>query len=157
MEIVDKNLTFERTSGTEVLSSFYCGVRELDRLIHARENGLLSFVSDPDIEMFIVWNNHEPVAVFVQHTTIADTDIGKVPAKELDFIAVRKDKRRMGIGKHILTYIELFAKLNNHMFLLVGAFFNKRYSAVGFYEKCGFVANGERQGNILPMIKDLQD
>lgn len=155
MEIIDKNLTFERTSNVEVLSSFYCGVRELDQLIHKHEDGLRSFVADPLNEMFVVWNDNEPVAVFVQHSTMADTDQGQVSAKEIDFIAVREDMRRQGIGRHLLTYIELFATLNHHEYLLVGAFFNRHYSAVGFYEKCGFITNGQRQGNILPMIKRL--
>lgn len=32
---------------------------------------------------------------------------------------------------------------------------DEKYSAVGFYEKCGFVRNGDKQGNTIPMFKYL--
>ncbi len=40
-------------------------------------------------------------------------------------------------------------------FLTTAAYFGKKYSAVGFYEKCGFVRNGDKQGNTIPMFKYL--
>ena len=33
----------------------------------------------------------------------------------------------------------------------------KRYSAIGFYEKCGFEINGDKQANTVPMFKFLEE
>ena len=157
MEIANEFLTFERTSDVEVLSSFSCGVRKIDRLIHtkAEYEGLRVCISDPIYEMFIVFHNEKCVAVFVWHTTVADTDQGPVPAKEIDLVAVDKNLQRQGIGRKILDSMEENARANSYGFLLVGAYYDNRHSAIGFYEKCGFEPNGKKKAHILPMIKRL--
>ena len=151
----DTKITIERTSDYEVLSSFFCGVRELDQLIHKKENGLRSFIEDEDNHMYVVKKEEAPIALFVEHTALVETENFNTLAKEIDFIAVRQDLRNQGIGRIILEQIEKFAARNNIFLLQVGAFFNKKYSAVGFYEKCGFQLNGPKQGNIQPMIKEI--
>ena len=37
------DLSIERAFNTEALSSFFCGVREIDLLIHKKEGGLRSY------------------------------------------------------------------------------------------------------------------
>lgn len=155
MEVTDHELIFERAFDIEGLSSFNCGVRELDLLIHKKSGGLLDFIMNSDCEMYIVSNKGLPVAVYVYSQGVFETEDGNYDATEIDFIAVRKQFRKQGIGKKILDIISINSSRNNRFFLTVGAFVNKRYSAAGFYEKCGFELAGERQGNIIPMFKEL--
>ena len=84
-----------------------------------------------------------------------ETDDGRYDATEIDFIAVRSEYREQGIGRRILDVISLNSMQNGRIFLTVGAFFNKRYSAQGFYQKCGFEQLPERQEHIVPMFKEL--
>lgn len=155
MEIENNDLIFERASNMEVLSSFLCGVRELDLLIHRKTGGLREFVAANDCEAYIVFHQEEAVAVFVYSKGILETTDGNHEATEIDFIAVLDKYRNQKIGTRILEVIASNSIQNGRDFLMVGAFINKRYSAIGFYEKSGFESIGERQGNILPMFKEL--
>ena len=153
-------LVIERASDLEALSLFSCGVREIDFLIHKKDGGLNSFVAENNCEPFLCRVNEIVVGVFVYslHELEIQVEDEILPGEfassiEIDFIAIQQEYQRKGIGKRIINAIELFAKLNCCFLLSVGAFFNKRYSAVGFYEKCGFVVNGEKQSNVIPMIK----
>lgn len=155
MEIENNDLIFERASNTEALSSFSCGVRELDLLIHRKTNGLREFIATNDCEAYVVFHQEEAVAVFVYSKGTLETTDGNHDATEIDFIAVRDKYRNQKIGTKILEAITSNSILNGRYFLMVGAFINKRYSAIGFYEKHGFEPIDERQGNILPMFKEL--
>lgn len=149
-------LSIERAFDTDALSIFNSGVRAVDLLIHKRNGGLLSFVSDIPCEFYIARINEEPAAVFVfSNRTITITD-KRYPCLEIEFIAVRDKWRNKGIGKHILQLAEDNARAADFHFLTTAAFINRRYSAVGFYEKCGFEINGEKQGDIIPMFKFLK-
>lgn len=68
---------------------------------------------------------------------------------------VRDDWRGKGIGTMILSIAEQNAREAEYPFLTTAALINKRYDASGFYEKCGFVRNGNRVGNTIPMYKFL--
>lgn len=155
MEIENNDLIFERASGIEALSSFHCGIRELDLLIHRRAEGLRDFILENNCEAFIVFHQDKAVAVFVYSKGVLVTADGNHDATEIDFIAVREDYQNHGIGTRILNVITLNSIQNDRHFLTVGAFINKRYSAVGFYEKIGFEPIDQRQGNIMPMFKEL--
>lgn len=153
-------IIIERASDLEALSSFSCGVREIDLLIHKKEGGLASFIEENSCEPYFCVIENTIVGIFIyslHEMSIQDDEepvsCGLADSIEIDFIAIRQDFQRQGIGKRIINAIELFAKLNGCFILSVGAFFNRHYSAVGFYEKCGFVVNGEKQSNIVPMIK----
>lgn len=153
-----RELTFERTFETGVLSSFFCGVRKIDQLIHKANNGLNSFISENKCEFYIVKSQDEPVALFVfSESSILVNDIEHA-SLELDFIAVKSEYREMGIGRTIIDTLEEHAKNNNYHFLTVGAYHDKRYSAEGFYLKCGFERNEEEiaNRNIIPMLKYLE-
>ncbi|MBO4605815.1 MAG: GNAT family N-acetyltransferase [Bacteroidales bacterium] len=155
--MTDNMLQFERTSNVEVLSSFFCGERAIDQLIHKRENGLSSFVSEVECDSFIVSVMDEPVAVFVYSEASIALDGKAYPSIEIDFIAVRRDYRLQGIGTKVVQTIESYARSKHYPFLTVDAYHNKRYSAEGFYLKCGFERNevkGEH-GKVVPMFKQL--
>lgn len=155
MEIRNDGLVFERASDTEALSSFHCGVRELDLLIHKKEGGLGNFLQENACEAFLVYHDGVPVAVFVYSNSVLATEDGDYAATEIDFIAVKKEYRDQGIGRKILEVISQNSRQNDRNFLTAGAFCNKKYSALGFYQKCGFEQLSERQGNIVPMFKEL--
>lgn len=155
MEINDSELIFERAFDIEALSSFNCGVRELDQLIHKKVDGLRDFIQDNDCDTFFVYNNGILVAVFVYSGGILETEDGNYDATEIDFIAVQEEYRKKNIGRKIIEQISKYSKQNNRLFLTVGAFYNKRYTAQGFYQKCGFEQISERQEHIVPMFKEL--
>ena len=154
MEI--RNLTIERAYSTDALSSFFCGVREIDLLIHKKNEGLKSFVELNPCEFYVVYDEaHDPVATFViSRRTIMLVDEPS-DSIEIDFLAVKKECQAQRIGTILLREVETRAQEDGYAFLTVGAFINKRYSAIGFYEKCGFFVNGKKEGNAVPMIKIL--
>ena len=152
-------LSIERAFDTEALSLFNSGVREIDLLIHKRSGGLLSFIEEVPCEFYVAKVEDEPVALFVLSDRMVTVNDEKYPSLEIDFIAVKQEWRNKGIGAHILQLAEQNAKDAEFSFLTTAAYFGKKYSAVGFYEKCGFVRNGDKQGNTIPMFKylDYQD
>ncbi len=148
-------LSIERAFDTEALSLFNSGVREIDLLIHKRSGGLLSFIEEVPCEFYVAKVEDEPVALFVLSDRMVTVNDEKYPSLEIDFIAVKQEWRNKGIGTHILQLAEQNAKDAEFSFLTTAAYFGKKYSAVGFYEKCGFVRNGDKQGNTIPMFKYL--
>lgn len=148
-------LSIERAFDTEALSLFNSGVREIDLLIHKRSGGLLSFIEEVPCEFYVAKVEDEPVALFVLSDRMVTVNDEKYPSLEIDFIAVKQEWRNKGIGAHILQLAEQNAKDAEFSFLTTAAYFAKKYSAVGFYEKCGFVRNGDKQGNTIPMFKYL--
>lgn len=157
MEIKGEELTFERLhdENMQALKRLNCNVREIDQLIHNKSFGLRSFISENDCEAYIVCASEIPVAIFVYSFSTIDGGDDKCDALEIDFIAVSKDFQHLGIGRRILDMLFLIAGQNGVFFVTVDAFFNKQYSACGFYEKCGFQINGEKGTNIIPMLKVL--
>lgn len=68
----------------------------------------------------------------------------RYPALDIAYLAVQKKWRGMGIGNFIIREIALQARSQTFagcQFLTVEALATKEYSAVGFYERCGFTAN----------------
>lgn len=66
------------------------------------------------------------------------------PALDIAYLAVQKKWRGMGIGDFIIKEIAIQAcnqTFAGCQFLTVEALATKEYSAVGFYERCGFTAN----------------
>lgn len=104
MAMNNETLVFERTSNLKVLSSFFCGVRKIDYVIHSRSQtqGLQCFLEDTNNQLIVVYDQNEtPVALFVCHLAIEETFQGNRIIKQLDLIAVRNDKQRNGIGRQI--------------------------------------------------------
>ena len=68
----------------------------------------------------------------------------RYPALDIAYLAVQKKWRGMGIGNFIIKEIAIQARSQTFagcQFLTVEALATKEYSAVGFYEHCGFTAN----------------
>lgn len=157
MEINETSpLTIERAYDTDALSFFNCGIREIDLLIHKREDGLLSFICEVPCEFYLIKRAELPVALFVLSNRTITVKDEKYDSLEIDFIAVRSDCRGNGIGTRIIRLAEQNARDADFRFLTTAAFVNRRYDASGFYEKCGFVKNGNRVGNSIPMYKYLE-
>ena len=153
----DYELTIERAFDTNALSLFNCGVREIDQLIHKKTGGLSSFVSEVPCEFYVAKISGDPVALFVLSNRMVSINEDMYPSLEIDFIAVREDWRNKGIGSHILDLARQNANNADYHFLTTAAFLSKKYSAVGFYEKCGFEVSGGKQGNTVPMFKYLDE
>ena len=105
MEIENNDLIFERASDVEALSSFSCGVRELDLLIHRKKDGLQGFIAANNCEAYVVYHQEEAVAVFVYSKGTLETTDGNHEATEIDFIAVKDKYRNQKIGTKILEVI----------------------------------------------------
>ncbi|MBQ4284968.1 MAG: GNAT family N-acetyltransferase [Bacteroidales bacterium] len=150
------DIVIERAFDIEALSLFNCGVREIDQLIHKKQGGLLSFICEVPCEFYIIRKDESPIALFVLSNRTITVKDERYNSLEIDFIAVREDWRNKGIGTAILNIAEQNAREADFSFMTTAAFINKRYDASGFYEKCGFVKNGEKTGNTIPMYKYLQ-
>lgn len=67
----------------------------------------------------------------------------RYPALDIAYLAVQEKWRGQGIGDFIIKEIALEAREQTFagcQFLTVEAYATKEYSAVGFYERCGFTA-----------------
>lgn len=72
----------------------------------------------------------------------------RYPALDIAYLAVRKDYRENNIGRAIVEMIAEQARAQSFagcQFLTVEALATSEYSAVGFYQKCGFTANELRK------------
>lgn len=153
-----------------LLNDFDCGVPAMDKFIHeglqqsidhhycrlyaATMDGVivamfaLSFDSvDLDVD------DKEEIASGVSSTGIpsvnsdyADTFYSKqrYPALDIAYFAVRESYRNQHIGTRIITAIKDMAKrqkVGGCQFLSVEAYNVPGYSAVPFYDKCGFAPN----------------
>lgn len=68
----------------------------------------------------------------------------RYPALDIAYLAIQQKWRRKNIGRRLLNIIAEQARAQTFagcQFLTVEALATKEYSAVGFYEKCGFTAN----------------
>jgi ribosomal protein S18 acetylase RimI-like enzyme len=157
------NLVFERIDDASVLSNFYCGIDEMDEFIH---NKLQDYLNKTGCDTYTIKQGDEIVAMlslgedtlslddddkddmrsgFVPKPNIAldNKDFfaeKEFPAIEIAYLAVKKEKRKQGIGEYIISQVEEKAQRDNPEceFLTVEAYKTKKYSAVGFYSKCDF-------------------
>lgn len=138
---LDNGMFCERTTDMSVLSNFYCGILDMDYFIH---NSLQKAIMNEELETYVVSDNQEILAVF----SICDNSLkmkkttGEViiyETREIEYLAVRKDKRNKGIGKSIINLI-LEQLMVDRKILSVSAYIDvdSKYTAEPFYEKCGF-------------------
>ena len=72
----------------------------------------------------------------------------RYPALDIAYLAVRNEYRGNGVGQSIVEMIAEKARTQSFagcQFLTVEALATSEYSAVGFYERCGFTANEVRK------------
>ena len=176
------NLVFERIDDASVLSNFYCGIDEMDEFIH---NKLQDYLKKAGCDTYTIKQGDEIVAMLsLGEDTLSLDDDDKddmrsgfvpkpnialdnkdffaekdFPAIEIAYLAVKKQKRKQGIGEYIISQVEKKAQRDNPEceFLTVEAYKTKKYSAVGFYNKCDFTPAEQPQSykDTLRMYKVL--
>lgn len=159
------NFHNEPLTETSILSSFYCGIEEMDSFIH---DALQSTITANACKAFCLYAEDEVVAIYAMNfdSLILKTqeaydllhrdkdpidikleyeDIFKSeqshPALEISYLAVRNDCQQKKLGTLIVDHIIEEAKsqtLGGCQFITVSAYDTHKYSAIGFYEKCGF-------------------
>lgn len=149
-----------------ILSDFYSGIEGMDIFIHTR---LSAFLRAYKCRFYVLRNEQGIIAAMfvvssghlfldedckddlllkfpdiVEWPQLKDYwEAGVFPSIEIDYLAVSKDFRKQHIGKDIISIIESFkddAFYNNPLFLSVNAYVTAEYSAVGFYDRCRFLA-----------------
>ena len=158
-------MELEYLSGESVdtLKDFECGIQSMDAFIHS---SLQSFLQHNDRYDLVVVSEKDNgiVAMYVTSTggfvdcngEFQDILIGKpweyldddlqvhdgvrYSTLEIDYLAVRKDLRYKGYGKEIISKLSRQARESDCYFLTVDAYHDTEYSAIPFYEKCGFFA-----------------
>lgn len=162
-------LRFERVEDASVLSDFNCGLDVMDRFIHS---GLQWCIDYHYCVVYAVKDIKEIVGIValgcdkleLDTTDKEELQMGFFPKPEIDFnyqdtfwakssypaieityLAVKKDKRHLGIGEYIIEAVAQRAldsrfNLAGCQFLTVEAYSRGSNSAVGFYDKCDFIA-----------------
>ena len=183
-------LRFERVEDASILSDFNCGLDVMDRFIHS---GLQWCIDYHYCVVYAVKDIEEIVGIValgcdkleLDTTDKEELQMGFFPKPEIDFnyqdtfwakssypaieityLAVKKDKRHLGIGEYIIEAVAQRAldsrfSLAGCQFLTVEAYSRGSNSAVGFYDKCDFVAAAAPNPNketlrmyktILPLV-----
>ena len=166
---MENEYEFKRVDDTSTLFDFESGVEPIDKFIKNKEKGLEKFIKLRLSNLWVVFERGEAVALFAlskdaimlnnedRRNIEQDKDKAsalvpsgneekfwekeRVPAIEIDYLAVRKNKRNVHLGTLIIDAISeraLEDELSATMFLTVEAYDTKDYSAVEFYKKCGF-------------------
>lgn len=166
---MENEYEFKRVDDTSALLNFKCGIEPIDKFIEDKKNGLDKFIKLHLSNLWIVFEDNEAVALFAlskdaivlnsedRHNIENDNqDVSsfvspddeekfwekeRFPAIEIDYLAVRKDKRNANLGTLIINAISERAatdELSATIFLTVEAYDTKEYSAIDFYKKCNF-------------------
>ena len=184
-------LHFERIDNSSVLSDFNCGLDVMDRFIHS---GLQWCIDYHYCVVYAIKESDEIVAVValgcdkleLDTTDKEELQLGffpkpdisydyqdtfwaksSYPAIEITYLAVREDKRGLGIGEYIIEamgqrVLDSRYTMAGCQFMTVEAYSKGNASAVGFYHKCDFVAAEEPNPNketlrmykvLLPTVK----
>ena len=156
-------LRFSKESSAEILINFECGIHVMDEFIHTSLDVFLK--NDPRYSFYVILDDTLGIVgmcvisagVFVDHDgQFEDIPFGKpwgyfdedfelhsgtmYPTLEIDYLAVRRDLREKGYGKEIIAELIIVAERKKCYFLTVDAYHDSEYSAIPYYEKCGFFA-----------------
>ena len=179
-------LRFERIEDVTILSNFNCGLDVMDHFIHSGLQWCIDYhycivyavKDDNDIVGIVAFgcekleldatDKEELQMGFFPKPEIEfnyqDTFWAKssYPAIEITYLAVRKEKRHLGIGEYIIEAVGQRAldsrfNLAGCQFLTVEAYNRGDASAVGFYSRCDFIAAEEPNPNkeTLRMYKTI--
>lgn len=169
MEIIG-NIDIKAVDSAEGLEDFYCGVPAMDRFIHDGLSQSIrhhycqlytATMNDEVVALFALSfdsidldtdDKEDLQAGFSQTGTpdirfdYEDTFYSKrrYPALDIAYLAVRKKYRGQRIGESIVNSIKQMAaqqRFAGCQFLSVEAYNISDYSAVTFYDKCGFAPN----------------
>ena len=182
--MVKTKFYLEREQDVSVLDEFYSGIADMDNFIH---NRLSVFLRVYNNSRFYVLREEQGkvIAMFVVGTgqLFLDEDCkddlrmkfpdiesrpeikeywegGLFPSIEINYLAVHKDYQHKHIGRRLIKTIAGFKEdifYNHPLFLSVDAYCTNEYSAVRFYERCGFWASEFRGQHIdsLRMYRTL--
>lgn len=174
-----KSLTFERATNCGALCSFTCGQDLVDGIIKELD----TYLSTNDL--FLVKEGNNVVALFClgkyghalflpdktkdkmrsgikpKPSCLLDEDCSYFQSAEISLLAVREDCQGRHIGSFIIEQI-MERLVNDDVaqrdFLIVRALCLTDYSAIPFYEKCGFTPAQEKQDgdNSLTMYRIIR-
>ena len=114
------------------LKSFSSGVESMDRFIRG------------DFRMSVENHYCQAYAVTFEDEIVAFYSKPRYPAMDIAYFAIQKNWQGKHIGDFLIKQIADLARrqtLAGCQFLTVEALATKEYSAVGFYERCGFAPN----------------
>lgn len=139
--IICDGLIYERTDDMSVLSDFNCGIYDMDYFIH---HSLQQVVMSSILETYLVKDEQQVLAIFsicdhVLKTKRKNGECIDYDTREIEYLAVRKDKQKNGIGRRIIDLI-VSKFMKSKKILSVSAYIDvdTKYTAEPFYAKCGF-------------------
>ncbi len=174
MEIDFSNLTSEKLTDFHCLKTFNSGVEAMDTFIQGDfrmsvENHYCSaygvWYKDELVAIYALSfdsldldsDDKEELEVGISSTGTPDIDWNykdtfyakpRYPALDISYLAVKEEYRGNRVGQSIVELIADKARSQSFagcQFLTVEALATSEYSAVGFYERCGFTANEVRK------------
>ena len=174
MEIDYSNLTSEKITDFHSLETFCSGVEAMDKFIQGDfrmsvENHYCSaygvWYKDELVAIYALSfdsldldsDDKEELETGMSSTGMPDIDWNyketfyakpRYPALDIAYLAVRKEYRGNRVGQSIVELIAERARTQSFagcQFLTVEALATNEYSAVGFYQRCGFTANEVRK------------
>jgi GNAT superfamily N-acetyltransferase len=174
MEIDYSNLTSEKITDFHCLETFCSGVEAMDIFIQGDfrmsvENHYCSaygvWYKDELVAIYALsfdsldldFDDKEELETGISSTGTPDIDWNyketfyakpRYPALDIAYLAVRKEYRGNRVGQSIVELIAEKARSQTFagcQFLTVEALATSEYSAVGFYQRCGFTANEVRK------------
>ena len=174
MEIDYSNLTSEKITDFHCLETFCSGVEAMDKFIQGDfrmsvENHYCSahgvWYKDELVAIYALSfdsldldsDDKEELETGITSAGTPDIDLNyketfyakpRYPALDIAYLAVRKEYRGNRVGHSIIELIAEKARSQTFagcQFLTVEALATHEYSAVGFYQRCGFTANEVRK------------
>jgi len=164
------DLDIKAVDTADLFLDFHCGIPAMDKFIHeglamSIKNHYCQvyavFCKQEVVAMFALSfdsvdldsDDKEEISTGVSVTGIPDVSSDyeetfyckrRYPALDIAYLAVREDMRGQHIGEYLVSQIRKKAKEQRFagcQFLTVEAYNTKEYSAVGFYDYCGFANN----------------
>lgn len=165
-----KNVTIKAVDTTEELEGFHCGIGVMDSFIHDGLELSLAYhfcqlykvlIEEEIVALFALSfdsvdldeDDKEEMILGVSPTGTPDVTVDyketfygkrRYPALDIAYFAVREDMRGLHLGTFLISEIKKKAreqKFAGCQFITVDAYKTSSYSAVGFYDKCGFAPN----------------
>ena len=163
-------LDIKAVDNAELFSDFHCGIPAMDKFIHeglamSIKNHYCQayavFNGEDLVAMFALsfdsvdLDNDDKEEISTGMSVTGTPDVSpdyeetfyckrRYPALDIAYLAVREDMRGQHIGEYLVSQIRKKAKeqrLAGCQFLTVEAYNVPDYSAVGFYDRCGFANN----------------
>ena len=174
MEIDFSNLTSEKITDFHCLETFCSGVEAMDSFIQGDfrmsvENHYCSaygvWYKEELVAIYALSfdsldldsDDKEELQLGLSSTRTPEVDWNykdtfyakpRYPALDIAYLAVRNEYRGNGVGQSIVEMIAEKARTQSFagcQFLTVEALATSEYSAIGFYQRCGFTANEVRK------------